>query len=1037
MAACGSCGTELPIRAKFCPECAAPTGRVDRSAEYKQVTVLFADVVHSMDLAASLGAERLREVMGDLFDRCASVVQRYGGTVDKFTGDGIMALFGAPIALEDHAFRACLAALDIQNQTHDLDIELRVGLNSGQVIAGDVGTTTASYTAIGEQVGLAQRMESVAPPGGVMVSESTARLLEHTPTILGAPELVHIKGFDGLVAARRLLAIDDDAPRSRSETPMVGRAGELGTIRELLDASMAGSGCVVTIAGAAGIGKSRLVREATAIASDRGVAVFSTYCESHTGDIAFRVVARLLRSITGINDLNPQTARAQIRAGFPEADPNDVLLLDDLLGIRDTAVPLPDVAPDARRRRLIALINGASQARTTPAVYVIEDAHWIDQPSETLIADFLSVIPRTPSLVLITYRPEYAGVLATMSSAQSIAVRPLSNLQSAALTAAMLGTDPALATLNVLITQRAAGNPFFVEEIVHDLAEQGVLDGQPGAYLQRGDIADVTVPATLQAAIAARIDRLGPAAKSTINAAAVIGARFTPDLLARLAANPVVDELLQAQLIDQTNYAPQAEYAFRHPLIQMVAYTSQLRSARAELHRRLAATIDQTDENAALIAEHLEAAGDLRAAFDWHMRAGTWSTNRDIAAAHVSWGRAVRIADALPADQPDRPEMRIAPRTLIAATAWRDGGSGADPGFDTLRELCTAAGDHRSLAIGMSGQVVTLWTNADRRAAASLASELIALLQQIGDPALTVAANVGVVVAKHEAAEMSDLLRFAEHVIEQAAGDATTGNLIVEAPVRTVYCFRGTARWCMGIPGWKDDLRTSGALARGADSMALTSTAYFTYVHAVPNGVLLPDETALHHTAEALHAVEGHGDNFQLNMARTARAVVLFGLDAPQRAEAIDLFVTVRDEIVKDRFNWVVLPVIDIHLAREKARLGDLDGAIDVVSAIVEELDNAGGSIESAHATTVLVQALLRRGAEDDIRQASAVIDQLAASPGEPMIGLIDVPVLRLRALLARARGQEASYREFRDQYRKAVTDLGFEGHMAIAEAMT
>ena len=186
---CGSCGTELPPKSKFCNECGAPLTHATRSAEYKQVTVLFADVVHSMDIAAAVGAERLREILAELADRCAVVIQRYGGTVDKFTGDGLMAVFGAPTALEDHAVRACLAALGIQEECallaaevsdrDGVDFAVRVGLNSGQVIAGEVGSTSLGYTTIGEQVGIAQRMESVAPPGGVMLSDSTARLVEH------------------------------------------------------------------------------------------------------------------------------------------------------------------------------------------------------------------------------------------------------------------------------------------------------------------------------------------------------------------------------------------------------------------------------------------------------------------------------------------------------------------------------------------------------------------------------------------------------------------------------------------------------------------------------------------------------------------------------------------------------------------------------------------------------------------------------------------------------------------------------------------
>jgi class 3 adenylate cyclase len=215
---CGSCGTELPADSRFCNKCGAVVATATASAEYKQVTVLFADVVHSMDIATALGAERLREIMAELVDRSSVVVQRYGGTVDKFTGDGIMAVFGAPVALEDHALRACLAALGIQEETARLaaevkdrdgiDLQLRVGLNSGQVIAGEIGSGPFGYTAIGEQVGMAQRMESVAPPGGVMLSAATARLVESAATI-GEPELVQIKGADAPVPARRLLGMGE------------------------------------------------------------------------------------------------------------------------------------------------------------------------------------------------------------------------------------------------------------------------------------------------------------------------------------------------------------------------------------------------------------------------------------------------------------------------------------------------------------------------------------------------------------------------------------------------------------------------------------------------------------------------------------------------------------------------------------------------------------------------------------------------------------------------------------------------------------
>jgi adenylate cyclase len=300
-------------------------------------------------------------------------------------------------------------------------------------------------------------------------------------------------------------------------------------------------------------------------------------------------------------------------------------------------VALPDIAPDARRR-VTALVNAVSLARQTPGVYVVEDAHWIDDVSESMLADFLAVIPHTPALVLITYRPEYHGALSRVSGAQTIALRPLTDAQTPAMTAQLLGSDASITGLAAQVGARVAGNPFFVEEIARDLAERGVLQGEPGAYLLRGDVAAVSVPATLQATIGARIDRLSPTAKHTLNAAAVIGSRFDIDVLANLIDGPDVAPLIEAELVARVKFTPHAEYGFRHPLIRTVAYESQLKSDRAQLHRRLAAAVEQcdpgsADENAALIAEHLEAAGDLRAAFGWHMRAGTWSTNRDIAAA--------------------------------------------------------------------------------------------------------------------------------------------------------------------------------------------------------------------------------------------------------------------------------------------------------------------------------------------------------------------------------------------------------------------
>src|ERR1700749_1299422 len=432
---CGACGTGLRENAKFCDECGARAEVLGDTAKYKQVTVLFADVVHSMDLAGALEMERYREVMTELVGRSAAVVQRYGGGTVESTGDGVMAIFGAPIALEDHAFRGCLAALGIQEEAKRLaaevqrrdgvDLRVRVGLNSGRVIAGEIGSGSLGYAATGESVGFAQRMESVAPPGGVMLSESTARLVEHT-VMLAEPEWVRIKGADEPVRARRLVGI---GPRHG----LGGRAGAR------VDRAIGGRGGVVNVVGPPGIGKSRAAREAAALANERGVEVFWAFCESHARDVPFHAVMRLLRARMGVTDVDSFAARALVRKQLPEADAQDLLLLDDLLGIADPEGPLPQIAPEARRGRLIALINRATLARSEPVLYIIEDAHWIDGVSESMLADFLTVIARTPTMVLVTSRLEYKGDLTRVAGEQTIALAPLGDSDTAALLDELMG----------------------------------------------------------------------------------------------------------------------------------------------------------------------------------------------------------------------------------------------------------------------------------------------------------------------------------------------------------------------------------------------------------------------------------------------------------------------------------------------------------------------------------------------------------------------------------------------------------------------
>ena len=1017
------------------------------------MTVLFADVVRSMDIAAAVDIERLREIMTELVERSAAVVQRYSGGSVEYTGDGVMAIFGAPVALEDHAFRACLAALAIQEEANRLAAEvarrdgvalrLRVGLNSGRVIAGEIGSGSLGYAAIGEPVGFAQRMESVAPPGGVMLSESTARLVEHT-VMLAEPEWVRIKGADEPVCARRLVAIGPrDGLVGRAEASLVGRRWEMTALDAIVDRTIGGRGGVVNVVGPPGIGKSRAAREATALAAGRGVEVFWAFCESHAGDIPFHVVAQLLRAGTGVADLDGDAARARLRAYVPDADPQDLLLFDDLLGIADPDVPLPQIDPDARRRRLTAMINAASLARTEPALYVIEDAHWIDAVSESMLADFLTVIPRTPSMVLITSRPEYQGALTRVHGAQTIALAPLGDSDTVALLGELLGSDPSVAELAAIIADRAAGNPFFAEEMVRELVQRGVLTGERGGYGCRANVAELSVPATVQAAIAARIDRLDTPARRTLNAASVIGARFGAELLAALGIDPVFDELLSAELIDQVRFTPIAEYAFRHPLICAVAYESQLKSDRAEWHRRLATAIPEcapgsVEENAALIAEHLQAAGELHAAYGWHMRAATWATNRDIAAARVSWERAEKIAEALPADDPDRAAMRIAPRTMLCGIAWRVHMNVAGARFDELRELCTAAGDKASLAIAMVGLVMDHAFQGRMREASQLASEAMVLIESVGDPTLTVGLSFATIYAKFESGEWSDVLRWSQRVIELADGNPSKGNFIFGTPLAHALTSRAIARYCLGRPGWPDDLRHGLVMARSADPMSYATVVGYVYFVGVPFGVPRPDDRAEREIEEALRIAERSSDDLAVAVARmTLGFALVHRHTAAERDRGQKLLAEVSEVFLHRSYGLGELPLVNAYLARETARCGDRDGAIPQMRAAVDHLFREGQLLNwGIPATGVLVETLLDRGAESDLAEAESAIERLAATPADEGLVIREIWLLRLRALLTRARGDDVAYRDLVSRYRAMAESLGFEGHIAWAKAL-
>ena len=589
-----------------------------------------------------------------------------------------------------------------------------------------------------------------------------------------------------------------------------------------------------------------------------------------------------------------------------DADPQDLLLLDDLLGIADPDVALPQIDPDARRRRLTALINTAWLARTEPALFIIEDAHWIDAVSESMLADFLTVIPRTPSMVLITSRPEYEGALTRVRGAQSIALAPLGDSDIAVLLGELLGSDPSVGGLTAIIAERAAGNPFFAEEMVRELVQRGVLAGERGDYVCRADVAEVSVPATVQAAIEARIDRLTTPAKRTLNAASVIGARFEAELLAALGIDAVFDELLNLELIDQVRFTPHAEYAFHHPLIRAVAYESQLKSDRAQWHRRLATAIqerdpDSADENAALIAEHL---------------AGRRRTARRVWLAHarrrvVDHPRSRRRPGQLGAGVPNRRRTTgrrqrpvvDAHRPPHHAVRHRLAGRAVQESrgrFAELRELCTAAGDKVSLAIGMTGLATELLYAGRPGEGSRLASEQMALLESIGDPTLTMGLAFLAFANWFDAGEFGEILRWSQTVIDLAAGDSAKGaGFGIGSPLAIAVAFRGIARWWLGRPGWCQDLHDAVAMARHSDPKTLALVVAWTYGLATAYGVLRANDSVVRTVEEAVQTAQRASNDLAVGGAEFTLGMVLLHRDSvADRHRGLEMLVQVRDNVL-------------------------------------------------------------------------------------------------------------------------------------------
>jgi hypothetical protein len=434
----------------------------------------------------------------------------------------------------------------------------------------------------------------------------------------------------------------------------------------------------------------------------------------------------------------------------------------------------------------------------------------------------------------------------------------------------------------------------------------------------------------------------------------------------------------------------------------------------------------------------LEAAGDLHAAYGWHMRAATWATNRDIAAARLSWERAQTIADAISAGDPDRAAMRIAPRTMLCGIAWRINENVAGDRFDELRQLCTAAGDTASLAIAMAGLLMDHSFKGRIREASQLASEAWSLAESIGEPTLMVGLSFPLIYAKTQNAEWSDVLRWSQRVIDLADGDPSKGDFIFGSPLALAFTSRAFARYFLGLPGWRDDVRHGLAMARSADPMSYATGVTYAYFPGIPCGVLRPYDSAVREIEDALRIAERSGDDLALSIARVTLGVALVHRQTvPECDRGERLLTEVSEVLLRRGYMLGDLPIVDVYSARERARRGDRNNALPVMRAAADDLVRRGQLLQwGIPATAVLVEALLDGGAKSEVAEAEAAIERLAVAPADEGLAMRDIWLLRLRALLARAHGDAAAYANFRDRYREMAKTLGFEGHIAWAEAM-
>jgi class 3 adenylate cyclase/tetratricopeptide (TPR) repeat protein len=1023
--------------------------------ERKHVTVLFADVKSSTELAEQVDPEEWHKILDRFFAILTEGVHRFEGTVNQYTGDGIMALFGAPIAHEDHAPRACYAALHLRERlsrytdelrlSRGLNLGVRMGMNSGEVIVGKIGDDLRmDYTAQGQTVNLAARMEQIAAPGHIYLTDRTARQVEGYFRLRDVGQL-RIKGVRDDV---RVWDLEDvgtlktrlDAARSRGFSKFVGRERELAALEDAFDRAAAGQGQVVGVVAAAGTGKSRLCTEFVARCRARGIQVADAQCPTIGKSVPFLPLLELLRDLFDITDTDSANeARRKIAGALSLSgrDFDEVLpLVFDLLGVRDPDHAVPTMDPEARKRKLLAFVRHLVQARSTGEALLIfiDDAHWIDSGSDEFLAQVVEAAGGTRTLVVVNFRPEYRAEWTAKSYYRQIPLGPLGREDIQELLDDLIGRDPSVAFLPDLIQARTGGNPFFTEEVVRSLVESTILEGGRGDYRLVRPLETIEIPATVQAVLAARIDRLAERERGVLQTAALIGKEFPWPILERVAdlsagdLSAALAGLEKAEFIFERSLYPEPEYAFRHPLTQEVALHSQLSDRRRRAHAAIAGAIaklraSRLDEEAGVLAYHWEEAGQALEAARWHRRAARWTEETDPSES-IRRCYKVRALLAGAVDSPETIALYIEACRGILSAAWRVGGSDVDVVFAEGKRLAEQSGDLRSVAILFNVYGNAKGSAGDLRAYHEHASEALRVAGRTGDPVLSAA----LASDAHPfcwTGRLREAVRLCEQAIALGPDDLSLGRDVFGVSAYLLgSMFRGMALVEMGLLE-----EASSDLDRASEHPAEQPTPFiwaqaWHVVRAYRSGDV---SGALAYARRTLERAEGVGDTVTKVLAHVVLGVALVANEewnAAEDAERRALEIARKSRVGFGVTAWALRFLAEARLGR-----GDSPAALELADEALAEARQSGGRLFEMDTLLTRARARLRsegaRGAAEAQRalaEARELITETDAHCRDPVVHEVSAEIA---GLLGDAATRD---RELREAHRRLV-EMGAPAH--------